>query len=164
MAWVVAALVFAAIVFVAAGVKEIESSTIWQADGTPKKLRKWKLNGKQFLAIIPLFLVIGGCVVSIPAGHTGVLTTFGNVEDKVLSEGVNFKLPYQQVIKIDNLLSILFQILLSIFWFFNHSNCCFLHWDTAVSVVTEFYDNCIVCNINNGSIKTTCCKYCVTNC
>ncbi|MBQ2755390.1 MAG: prohibitin family protein [Oscillospiraceae bacterium] len=102
MAWVVMALLLAAVVFVAAGIKSIESSTVWQADGTPKKLRKWKLNGKQFLAILPLFLVIGGCVISIPAGHTGVLTTFGKVEDKVLTEGVNFKLPYQQVIKIDN--------------------------------------------------------------
>lgn len=102
MAWVVMGLILAVVVFILTGIKTVESSTVWQPDGTPKKLKKWKINGKQFLAILPLFLIIGGCVTSIPSGHTGVLTTFGKVEDKILTEGVNFKMPYQQVVKIDN--------------------------------------------------------------
>lgn len=39
---------------------------------------------------------------SVPTGHTGVVVTFGHVEDFVLGEGLHFKLPWQQVIKMDN--------------------------------------------------------------
>lgn len=40
--------------------------------------------------------------VTVPTGHTGVVTTFGRVEDKVLSEGFHVKNPIQQVIMMDN--------------------------------------------------------------
>ena len=39
---------------------------------------------------------------SVPAGHTGILTTFGKVEDRILTEGLNWKSPFQKVIKMDN--------------------------------------------------------------
>ncbi len=42
------------------------------------------------------------CTVTVPAGHTGVVTTMGKVEDYVYDEGLHFKLPWQQVIKMDN--------------------------------------------------------------
>ena len=102
MVWVILAVILALTAFIATGFKQIESSSEWRPDGQRKKLTKWKLNAKQLLAIVPLLLSLAGCITSIPAGHTGVLTTFGRVENKVLSEGVSFKLPYQQVIKIDN--------------------------------------------------------------
>jgi regulator of protease activity HflC (stomatin/prohibitin superfamily) len=56
----------------------------------------------QFLALLPLLLTLVSCVTSVPAGHTGVLVTFGKVEGNIQTEGVNFKLPYQQVEIIDN--------------------------------------------------------------
>lgn len=40
--------------------------------------------------------------VTVPTGHTGVVTTFGKVEDFVLGEGMHMKLPWQNVIKMDN--------------------------------------------------------------
>jgi Membrane protease subunits, stomatin/prohibitin homologs len=40
--------------------------------------------------------------VTVPTGHTGVVTTFGKVEDYVLDEGIHMKLPWQNVIKMDN--------------------------------------------------------------
>ncbi len=40
--------------------------------------------------------------VTVPTGHTGVVVTFGRVEDYVLEEGVHFKLPWQNVVKMDN--------------------------------------------------------------
>ena len=56
--------------------------------------------------------VIGGLVVlvvalnsftTVKAGHTGVVTTMGKVEQKVLTEGLHFKIPFvQDVIQIDN--------------------------------------------------------------
>ncbi len=63
----------------------------------------WKRNKGQLLCIIPLAVfIICSCAVSIPAGHTGVVTTFGRVENVILSEGLNFKLPWQEVVKMDN--------------------------------------------------------------
>ncbi len=42
------------------------------------------------------------CTVKVPTGHTGVIVTFGKVENYTLDSGVHFKLPWQSVIKMDN--------------------------------------------------------------
>ena len=42
------------------------------------------------------------CVVKVPTGHTGVVVTFGKVENYTLDSGVHFKAPWQSVIKMDN--------------------------------------------------------------
>jgi regulator of protease activity HflC (stomatin/prohibitin superfamily) len=42
------------------------------------------------------------CMANVPTGHTGVLTTFGKVEDNTLEAGLNFKAPWQSVVKMDN--------------------------------------------------------------
>lgn len=63
---------------------------------------QWKLCKKQFLAILSVFCLVFGMVTSVPTGHTGILTTFGRVEDVTLEAGVHFKLPYQKVIVMDN--------------------------------------------------------------
>ena len=50
-----------------------------------------------------LILCLGlGCMANVPTGHTGVLTTFGKVEDHTLESGMNFKMPWQEVICMDN--------------------------------------------------------------
>lgn len=41
-------------------------------------------------------------VATIPTGHTGVVTTFGSVEDYTFDSGVHFKLPWQKVVMMDN--------------------------------------------------------------
>lgn len=38
----------------------------------------------------------------IPTGYTGILATFGKVEDTTMDAGLNFKLPWQDVITMDN--------------------------------------------------------------
>ena len=43
-----------------------------------------------------------GSIKSVPTGHTGVVTTFGKVEDFTLEAGVHFINPISKVIKIDN--------------------------------------------------------------
>ncbi len=55
-------------------------------------------------AVIVLFLIILGVTSTstVPAGHTGIVVTFGRVEDFVLNEGLHIKLPWQQVIIMDN--------------------------------------------------------------
>lgn len=52
--------------------------------------------------LIGVLLIFLGCVASVPTGHTGVVTTFGKVEDKTLDSGFNMTAPWQKVVKMDN--------------------------------------------------------------
>lgn len=52
--------------------------------------------------IVACALVFVSCIASIPTGHTGVLTTFGRVEDNTLDAGFHMKAPWQRVVKMDN--------------------------------------------------------------
>lgn len=52
--------------------------------------------------IIVLIVLAICCFASVPTGHTGVVVTFGKVEDYVLSEGVHLKFPWQTVVNMDN--------------------------------------------------------------
>lgn len=55
------------------------------------------------ITLIVVALCIGGsCVANVPTGHTGVLTTFGKVENITFEAGMNFKAPWQNVVKMDN--------------------------------------------------------------
>ncbi len=58
------------------------------------------------IIVIALVVVIGvfssSVFVSVPTGHTGVVTTFGKVENYILDEGIHMKLPWQSVVKMDN--------------------------------------------------------------
>ncbi len=62
-----------------------------------------KITLSVFIVLVVLAIAAAlTCMVTVPAGHTGVVTTMGKVEDYVFAEGLNFKLPWQQVIKMDN--------------------------------------------------------------
>lgn len=54
------------------------------------------------LVVVIALLIQFSPFVTVPTGHTGVVTTFGKVEDKVLSEGFHLKSPVQHVIMMDN--------------------------------------------------------------
>ncbi len=74
---------------------------------TTYKARPVKTRRKgKLLIIIPvvvLLLIIISCSITmIPTGHTGVVTTFGSVEDYTLDSGVHMKYPWQKVIMMDN--------------------------------------------------------------
>ena len=50
-------------------------------------------------AIVVVAAVLAGtCFTVVKAGHTGVVLTFGAVEDKIMSEGLNFKIPFAQTV------------------------------------------------------------------
>lgn len=53
------------------------------------------------LVLAVVFIVLS-CVAIVPTGYTGILTTFGRVENKTISAGINFVLPWQSVVKMDN--------------------------------------------------------------
>lgn len=47
-------------------------------------------------------MFIGSFVRSVPTGNTGIVTSFGKIEDGTLDAGVHFMAPYKKVIKMDN--------------------------------------------------------------
>ena len=65
--------------------------------------REWKVRPIQFLALIVLIIaVLASSVTVVPTGYTGILTTFGRVEQRTLSAGAHLILPWQNVVKMDN--------------------------------------------------------------
>lgn len=63
---------------------------------------KWRLGAKQILSLFCLVLCLLGCIKSIPTGYTGIVTTFGRVEDEVLDAGLHLIRPTQKVVLMDN--------------------------------------------------------------
>lgn len=62
----------------------------------------WRVRPRQFLALFGAFWLLIGSFAVVPTGHTGILTTFGRVEDTTLEAGMHFKSPIQEVIVMDN--------------------------------------------------------------
>lgn len=62
------------------------------------------MKKKLILLGIPCALIVCmmGCFTSVPAGYTGIVTTFGRVEDKTLEAGFHMKAPWQTVVTMDN--------------------------------------------------------------
>lgn len=60
-----------------------------------KKISKW-------LCLLGLAWLAAGSVAMVPTGHTGILVTFGAVEDTTYEAGVHLKLPVQDVVIMDN--------------------------------------------------------------
>jgi len=73
--------------------------------GTTIHTRK-VLNTKRVVIVgVALFVVLSlvlSMFVIIPAGHTGVVSTFGKVSENVMQEGFNLKAPWHKVTKMDN--------------------------------------------------------------
>ena len=53
-------------------------------------------------ALIGVVLIVCSSLSTVPTGHTGILTTFGKVEDVSLPNGVNLHAPWQTVITMSN--------------------------------------------------------------
>ena len=70
-----------------------------QRSGSPRGM--FKLSGF-VIALIAIAAIAFSCYVVIPAGHTGVVTTFGKVEDYTFNEGFHLKLPVQEIVLMDN--------------------------------------------------------------
>ena len=61
--------------------------------------------GRIIACCAALLIVLGAGLSSftvVGAGHTGVVSTFGQVSENVLQEGFHFKAPWQKVTKMDN--------------------------------------------------------------
>lgn len=64
---------------------------------------RFRLNPKQLFSFIPLVIGLAVSMTAfVPTGYTGILTTFGKVEDKTIQAGLNVVAPWQKVVKMDN--------------------------------------------------------------
>ncbi len=64
--------------------------------------KTWNRRPRQWFCLVGLVWLVVGSVTMVPTGHTGILTTFGKVENKTLEAGMHFKLPIQEVVVMDN--------------------------------------------------------------
>ena len=53
-------------------------------------------------AVVLVLLVATTCTATVQTGYTGIVTTFGKVEDVTLEAGLHFKSPFQRIIPMDN--------------------------------------------------------------
>jgi regulator of protease activity HflC (stomatin/prohibitin superfamily) len=64
-----------------------------------------KLTGTLIVLLIIAIagiIIVSTAVVSVPSGYRGVLLTWGKVENRILNEGLNFKIPFSQSIILMN--------------------------------------------------------------
>ena len=54
------------------------------------------------LILVAIAIFICSCIGIVPTGYTGILTTFGAVQDRTVSAGINFIAPWQNVVTMDN--------------------------------------------------------------
>ena len=69
---------------------------------TTQPFKKFAVLAMVVGILLAILLTWLGCIASVPTGHTGVVTTFGKVEDKTLDAGFNMKAPWQKVVPMDN--------------------------------------------------------------
>ena len=63
-----------------------------------------KKKGLIIAGVVVLALVLAGtlCTATVQTGYTGIVTTFGKVENMTLEAGLHLKSPFQQIISMDN--------------------------------------------------------------
>ena len=54
------------------------------------------------IGLLAVVVIVCSSLSTVPTGHTGILTTFGKVEDVSLPNGVNLHAPWQNVITMSN--------------------------------------------------------------
>lgn len=78
--------------------KEVEK-TNWDGRKYTDHVKCWRLQKKQWLALIPL-LIFGAsaCICNVPANHVGIIySPFGGTKEQTLDEGIAFKSPLDKI-------------------------------------------------------------------
>jgi regulator of protease activity HflC (stomatin/prohibitin superfamily) len=63
---------------------------------------EFKFSPKQLLSLFCLLICLIGNIKTVPTGNTGIVTTFGKVENVTLDAGVHFMAPWKKVVNMDN--------------------------------------------------------------
>lgn len=96
MGWLILGIIMFIIAYIALGIK------ITRDKYDDIKL-KWGFSIKQAFSLIVLFIfILLGCIKTVPTGATGIVTTFGKIENISLDAGVHFMSPWKKVITMDN--------------------------------------------------------------
>ncbi len=66
--------------------------------------KRRKVSNVIVTVVIVLLVLItaANCFKTVPTGYTGVRTTFGQIDQRTVQNGINFKLPYVQSIELVN--------------------------------------------------------------
>lgn len=67
-----------------------------------KHMRKYARPTFFICLTLALMLFVGSTIAVVPTGYTGIKTTFGKVENDTVSSGINFVLPWQSIVNMDN--------------------------------------------------------------
>jgi len=71
--------------------------------GKKERMRNMKKSLIAIIAAVVLVLIVAlTCTATVQTGYTGIVTTFGRVEDVTLEAGLHFKSPFQRIISMDN--------------------------------------------------------------
>lgn len=71
----------------------------------PEGRRKKHTVYKMIVALVALVVIVVlafTCIRAVPTGYTGILTTFGRVEKSNLGAGMQIKMPWQNIVLMDN--------------------------------------------------------------
>lgn len=94
MVWLITGIILFVILFIALGL---------QIDFREEEFNGWKLCKGHFFALgVLVICTLLGCIKTVPTGATGIVTTFGRIENVTLDAGVHFMAPWQKVITMDN--------------------------------------------------------------
>ena len=96
----------AVVLYIVLGLKP-ETAPVTDARGNTVQKKtgqvSWKRRPAQIAALFVLLAALAlGSVTVVPTGYTGIITTFGKVEQRTLSAGAHLILPWQEVVKMDN--------------------------------------------------------------
>lgn len=62
---------------------------------------KWELKKRMLFGLAWLLIIIFGCFSTIKTGEIGIRTRFGKIINSTLNAGINFKLPFEKIEKIN---------------------------------------------------------------
>ena len=62
----------------------------------------WGLKKRQVFSLLGLIICLLGFIKTVPTGSTGIVTTFGRIENITLDAGIHFMVPWKKVVNMDN--------------------------------------------------------------
>lgn len=62
----------------------------------------WVLKKRQVFSLLGLIICLLGFIKTVPTGSTGIVTTFGRIENITLDAGIHFMAPWKKVVNMDN--------------------------------------------------------------
>lgn len=63
---------------------------------------EWGFKKRQWFSLIGLGICLIGFIKTVPTGSTGIVTTFGRIENITLDAGIHFMAPWKKVVNMDN--------------------------------------------------------------